>query len=433
MKKLLISLFLVFFLLFYVHFRIVGQAIYGDGIYYWSYAHALYFNHDLNLYNGLEHIYSPQNNNTLKPTNNSHLKIDKISWYQYPPGSSITWVFGFIFADFLTKFFTIFNKSLSFSGYSDLYQFIVGIENILFIIAGIYFLIKTLQMYVNSTISYITSISLLLGTNLLYYGSIDVLNSHPLSFLTSSFLLWYFIKSHKKQTYVKWFILGFTVGILALIRTQDLLFLILPFVDIARLITIKKMKIIEFFISILLLIFGTVVSFIPELIIWKNITGSFFKSPYALDNQFHFNNPHVIGLAFNSQTGFVLYTPLLILAFIGLFFFIKKQTYLGTLFSIFILLQMYLIANWSGWQQGSSFGIRMFISTYPLYAIGLSQIITLLIKKYSVKICIALMCMFVLYNIGAIFYFLLFVKGITNVGSYVSQGTFIRNYIREKL
>jgi len=51
--------------MFLGHFWLVGQAVYGDGRYYWAAARSMWIDHDLYLKNELRHHYSPVSNNTF--------------------------------------------------------------------------------------------------------------------------------------------------------------------------------------------------------------------------------------------------------------------------------------------------------------------------------------------------------------------------------
>ncbi len=55
-------IFFIFFPLlsfaFLLHYWIVGQAVYGDGIYYYAYTRSLYKDHDLNFSNEFSHSYN---------------------------------------------------------------------------------------------------------------------------------------------------------------------------------------------------------------------------------------------------------------------------------------------------------------------------------------------------------------------------------------
>jgi hypothetical protein len=283
---------------FFAHAAYLHKTVYGDGVYYYAWL-------------------------TLQPS-------------KYPVGPALFWAPAY---------------ALTHSPIA------VGLTSVLAVIFSLLLLWNLLQRRFGSTVSIMTVAAIAGASNLLFYGSLDVVNSHALSFFAATiFLSLLFLK--KKQ----WLAIGAALGLLGLMRTQDLLYgiLLLPFVT-------KK--------NIVLIIAGFLLVFSPQFLAWQRTVGKFWISPYLAGAEgFNFAKPHILGVLFGSQNGLFLWTPITLLGTIGL---ITKKRFL--LLSVF-LLELYTVASWSTWWQGASYSGRMFVSTLPILAFGIASIFSWLIR-----------------------------------------------------
>ncbi|KKQ02177.1 MAG: hypothetical protein US11_C0001G0136 [Candidatus Roizmanbacteria bacterium GW2011_GWA2_36_23] len=380
----------------------VGQAVYGDGIYYYSLTRSIVKDQNIDISNDISHKFNPLSNNSFQTEKTESVKTK--SWF--PIGPSLSWIPAFLAAEFIANNFrNVFPNN----GYSDIYQFSVGLENILFIVIGIIIMFKLLSDFFSKKIALLTSFLFLFSTNLLFYGSLDVINSHPLSFLLGSIFIYYWWKTYKKRKIYQWFILGCWLGALGLTRTQDLIFGLFAFFDILVVLYRNKQtrleSLLKLFVSIMLFLTGILIVFLPQLYYWKIIFGNYLANPY-MKVGFSFLNPQIIGVLFNLKTGLLIWTPVFGLSIIALIRKIdKKPIFKYWLF--FLICQLYLIASWKEWHQGGSFSIRMILSSSILYAVGLGLIVDFLYNRgirYFVLMGFSLVC----FNMAAIFIFLLY-------------------------
>lgn len=350
-------------LVFLLHYFVVGQAVYGDGRFYYSFAHSLYFDHDINLSNQLSHKWDPVNNNLSLPKNGIPEKTPSQSL-----GTGLFWIPALAFID-------IFSNG---NGYSDSYQIGLGLYSILFIVVGIFLVFKTLGNFVDRATAKKSLILMFFTTNLFYYGSIDVLNTHPISFfLNASFL--YLVIYWKTVSDRRALMLGLLAGMVVSVREHDIL-TILPLLVLYPRIHNGKYQDYFKFRYLVWFFAGGIIAFSPQIIYWITNSKSFLSPRFAL-NQWNFASPKLIPILFDSHRGLLFYSPSLILAI--LFLFHKKQTiFLASIAAV--LMQSLLISVWWAWHQGESYGIRMLISTYPLISIGYVELVKKIGKYFSV-------------------------------------------------
>lgn len=419
-KKIVFAAILIFFpLIFLLRYLIIGQAVYGDGIYYYAYTRSLVKDRDLHFENEFEHRYGPDTNNNILEIEPSEFSPDTPTNHvsnKYPIGAGLLWIPAFSAAEIVANIINQFDSSFPNTGYSDIYQINVGLFNISLVVLGFIVLYKTLLLFFKKTVSMITILAVALGSNIFYYSAIDAINSHPLSFLFGTIYFYVFFKDKFSEKFI---VLGFVSGILALIRTQDIIFIAFTIIYLL----LNKNSLREKIINLLYSSIVFIVIFTIQMLSWKIIYGSFLALPYISGNEgFDFLRPHFLEVLFGLKVGLFIWTPFYLISVIGLIISYKK---IPKIVPLFIVIQIYLISSWSGWSQGESFGIRMVISILPLFCIGFAQIMQKLNLKYSVGLTVLL----IIFNFTAILYFLIFSQNPTiNMGKNTQEKAFEKIY-----
>ncbi len=394
----IILIFVVLFVVFAAHYRVVGTSVYGDGRYYYGLTRSIILRGSFDLSPELAHKYGWNSDNGGSDGTMSYKEIK--SWF--PVGTSLSWIPSFAAADVISHIMHGFFPVVRANGYSVVYQFFVGMQNIFFVVGGLIFIFLFLRNFYPKIIAASTAVLYLFGTNLLFYGGVDVINSHPLSFLLGSFFIYVWWMSRRKRTFFVWLLLGFTLGFLAMVRTQDVLFGVLLLFDLPDVIR-------NFPGSIISILAGFVAGFFPQAAVWRAEFGSYFKSPY-LSGGFEFLHPHILGVLFNTKTGLVLWTPLLAIAVCGLVVRALRNEKIDRLALCFVGIQLWVIASWSGWNQAASFGVRMMLSASSFYALGLAYAVKEISDRFKTKAYFFL-AVSILLNCTFIVSYLLFVQG----------------------
>ncbi|MBI5614423.1 hypothetical protein HY947_05840 [Candidatus Gottesmanbacteria bacterium] len=325
----------IYLTLYAAHAVLLQKTVYGDGIYYFSWMRSIVVDHDINFTDEFAHFKVTQ----------PYIKVNV-------PGNKYAIGFPLL----LSPWFTLTHLLVRGDGYGLIYQFVTGIVSVLYVIIGIILMHKTLTLYFPKLSSILSVLSLTLTTNLLFYGSIDPINSHSISFFLSALLISLLLSSKKTSLFS-----GLTVGLLASTRTQDALFILLliPFLT-------KK----SFFRTSL----GFFLGFLPQIIAWLALYGS-VTSPYLSNGEgFSLTLSHLPLVLFSTNNGLFLWTPLALFGCIGLCFSSKfPKKFLWSAFAVFCL-EAILIGSWSTWWQGASFSGRMFVSTMPILTIGMASL-----------------------------------------------------------
>ncbi len=353
------------------HAIFLKKTVYGDGIYYYAWMRSVVIDRDINFAND----YATFGANQLLTAKGFQGNI-------YSIGPALLWSPQFLWI----------HRLLNSDGFALPYQLTVGITSIFYALFGLLLLYRTLAKFFSKTTAVLTVITIAFATNLFFYGSLDAVNSHALSFFAASLFL-----ALLKQPNTQPLLLGASVGLLALIRPQDTLFglLLLPRVN-------RK--------TILAIATGAILAFLPQLLAWQTLYGKFWVSPY-LDRGYGFNflQPHLVEVLFSPKSGLILWTPVIAVALVGLFLKGFPKPLNRWFILLLIFLQLYLVASWTTWWQGESYGGRMFISLLPLLSLGLATVFTRLRSLHMKPPGIVLSIILPLSTINVLFmiYFLL--------------------------
>lgn len=300
--RLVFAIIFSFFLLaFTFHATYLGKTVYGDGIFY---------------YNWLQTIF----NDAEVILNNKYSIGPALLWLPFHIGSVIALHFG---------------------------ELIVGYASVFYAFTGLVLLYRLLIRDFSKHSCLATILLIAFATNLFFYGSIDPVNSHALSFFSVTLFLSFL------YTNTSWFFRGVTLGLVGTVRPQDMIVGLL----------VRRVKWRPF-------LAGVAIGFLPQTLAWQWLYGNPLALPYLTGGEgFTFSPTNILGVLFGPSNGLFLWTPVTLLGLVGLFWYQK-------LYAVIFLLQLLIVASWSTWWQGASYSGRMFVGMLPLLAYGVAWILT---------------------------------------------------------
>jgi hypothetical protein len=311
-------------------------------------------------------------------------------------GNAICWIpfFG------IAHLYALNSDKYEANGYSVPYSFSIFIAALFYLGIGLFYLGKLLLRYFHDFTVGIALFLIVLATNLLYYVIQEPGLSHVISFGLISAFLYFSIKWLDAPTYMRSIIMGLLAGLITLIRPTNFIVLLLPvLIGISNWSDIYPK--IQFLwnnkFKIIIMGLMAFVVFIPQLVYWKYIIGQYVYYSYQ-DQSFFFSHPHIIDGLFSYRKGWLLYTPIMVFAIIG-FLILKKYARGFTFaFSVFMLINVYLIFSWWCWWYGGSFGSRPMIDSYGIMAFPLAALVEYSIfQKKWIKYILGFIFIFILY------------------------------------
>jgi hypothetical protein len=367
-KSLLILLLLYSYVLF---LQIHPSLVNPDGIGYYVYLRSLFLDRDLDFLNEFKAL-------DMLPPFIYRTPTDLVG-NQYPIGSSILWAPFFLLGHLYTRFSPyLYSSSLSADGYSVFYFIFIAVGTSFYGILGL-FLVYEVGKHLFSPKSVALAILLItLGTPFFYYLVIQPTLAHINSFFTLSLFLYVWFFTRNGRTPGQWMLLGLLAGLMGLVRTQNLLLIFLPVLELAvysHVLQSLRLRITVFLGSLLF-------AMIPQILAWKILYGTLFSPIHGTMN-ISFQDWHLGELLFSPFHGLFFYSPLLLITLPGFYFLIKKDFLLGTALGVFLLLQTFLNSWALYWWGGYAFGSRFFVDYTFIFILSLAGVIHRLEEESS--------------------------------------------------
>lgn len=264
------------------------------------------------------------------------------------------------------------------NGFSQPYQIMIALSGTVSMLIGLLALRKVLLTYFTETVSALTMLLIILGTNAGSYVYNEGAMSHIHNFMLFSLFLRLTQLWHESPTWKRTVQLGFLSGFIALVRPNNVVIgLVFILYNVYSLETLKQ-KIALFwqkrthFVLLAVLAFSV---WIPQLSYWKYVTGHWFFHSYVNEG-FFFSNPRIYLGLFSYTKGWFVYTPLAVFGMFGLFLVWRKAKAFAFAAPMFMLLHIYVVLSWWCWWYGGGHSQRALIDAYPILAIGLASFIS---------------------------------------------------------
>ncbi len=284
------------------------------------------------------------------------------------------------------------------NGYSVPYQVALGFAGVFWAITGVYFLFLLLCRFVSASAASIAVAIIFVGTNLFYYTYWEGAMSHASLFALLAITLWLGERYLEKQLLREAISLGILVGLIILIRP----IMVLPLLALVAFYVYRLRGKINWVHLPVIMGIGLLI-WLPQLAYWKYTTDSWLYYSYGGEG-FFFNDPKIIQGLVGWRKGWLIYTPLMGLAFLGTWPLLHHQKRWFWLIAPLFLAYIYVIFSWWCWWYGGSYGMRPMIEFYPFLALPLAFFIQAIIKQkkwISIPVFIVIITL-AAYNIFAI-------------------------------
>lgn len=287
------------------------------------------------------------------------------------------------------------NSSYEPGGYSKPYFYLFATGALFYFLLGLFFTWKLLEkFFFRKRVILFVCICFVSGTNLFHYALFEPSMSHVYSFAAVAAFL-YFTRCFFLSPSRKYILLAaFTLGIVAILRPVNLaLFLAFPALagDWQNLKAgfqwIRKNLLSTFIAIILFLLVGFIQLFIYH---WQ--TGHYFVWAYRGEG-FDFLHTNFFGTLFGFEKGLFVYTPLILVAILGIFIMARRSRYMAfTLLPVLAILA-WIVSSWHQWQYGYSFGLRAYIDYYALAALSMAFLIDFAFTKKIILAPVTIICL----------------------------------------
>lgn len=294
----------------------------------------------------------------------------------YHMGLSYLHLPGFLIANSLAK-----PLGYKQDGMSQPYRVAIKFTALFFILLGLIFFRKTLLLFFNDWIAGLVMLLVYGASNLFvtfYYGD---LMPHLYLFTLNSIFIFSIVSYLKKE---QWrYLLGaiFILGLTVAIRPTQAIWGIVPLILFLYHYNLswKALKLLVLFpLGALLINF-------PQLLYWKLEGGSWIIMNLHSET-LSFLKPYTIDFLISYKKGWLLYSPLFIFSFGGIWFGLRQNKPLVTAIGVFALLNIYVLSSWDCWWYSASFGSRVMVDSYIVFGVLIGFFIQGISKSKKVLI-----------------------------------------------
>lgn len=253
-------------------------------------------------------------------------------------------------------------------GFSQNYVNSLLFSGVFYLLLALFLLYYFLSAYFSKTAAVITCITLVLCTNLYYYGIEHPGLSHVYSFFLICASLFLIQRKHRFSE----LLLPLIFALLVLIRPTNIIAVAALgffYLNLNR-PTLKTLNYKLLSIGVLL----GISIILPQMFYWHWVSDSWIMYSYKNEGFIHWKNPYILGVYFAATNGLFAYSPVLILFLIG-FRHLPINKFVSIVSIISFLLITYLNASWWHWPFGCAYGGRAFIEYYPFLSLGLAAMI----------------------------------------------------------
>ena len=312
---------------------------------------------------------------------------------KYPAGLAICYLPAFAVGHFAANIL-----GYPADGFSLPYQFCLHSWSFLVGLLGLWLLRRLLLRYFSDSVTAILLVIFALCTNYLEYGVIQSSYAHNYLFTLYILLIlstkrWYHEPNTKASLAV-----GCIIGLLTLIRPTEVIgILVFATWGLSHQFSIRNrfsywLENKQHLLTMALAFF----SFLAiQLFYWKLVAGSWIVYSYG-DQSFSWLHPHVLDCLFDFKAGWLVYSPIFLLALSGVFlagsrktFLVKEQIKGKTVSNwpiyLFLLLFSYITFAWDIWNYGGGVSLRAMMQSYPFWAFPMGYTVERLLNGSMLK------------------------------------------------
>jgi hypothetical protein len=430
---------LVLAALFVLSLPLVTTRIYAsDEVQYFAYLRSLWFDHDVSFENEYQHFYDagvvryPGFHETFlerQTETGRRLTFATI-------GSALLWSPFYAVADGYVRVARMLGSDVQADGYAQPYVSAVAYGSAVYawlaIVCGWLIGRRVLGGAAAAAsgsdaaarVSLWASLAVWIGTPLFFYMYIAPPMAHACSaFAVAAFVL-VWLRVRERWCLRGLILLGALAGLMGMVREQDLFIAIGPALDWAWTVWRRAARgdagasaavageAPSFHARVAtppsvaaLLLRGVagaaafVIAYTPQLAAYVVLNG--YPGPSRLVvRKMNFAAPHALGVLASPEHGLVFWTPLVVLALIGLVWLRKDAHHIAVCVLVMIASQIYIAGSVESWTVAGAFGQRRFVGLSALLVLGLAAFIRALRDGWPRRVGFALVALTVWWNLG---------------------------------
>jgi hypothetical protein len=378
---------------FLLSLPLVTPRIYAsDEVQYFSYLRSLWFDRDVSFENEYTHFYESGiarsegfHETFLERTTEAGRRINFATI-----GCALLWAPFYGIGDIAARALRAAGRPVAPDGYSWPYVAAVSYASALYGFLGLLIarhLVRRLGGPGSTLAAYASrsAIAIWIGTPLLFYMYIAPPMSHATSAFAVALCLWAWVRAREGWRPGPAALLGVAVALMAMVREQDAFVAIAPAFDwtaaFARARDGRERS--RLLGSGAAGIMACLIAYVPQALAYLALNGHIGPSRLVA-RKMTWTAPHALQVLGSPAHGFLIWTPLAVLAVAGLFFLprLARAAVSARALTIGLLLavaaQVYVAGSVESWTVAGAFGQRRFVALTAILVVGLAALFAVL-------------------------------------------------------
>jgi hypothetical protein len=173
--------------------------------------------------------------------------------------------------------------------------------------------------------------------------------------------------------------LGIAAALMAMVREQDAFFVVGPAVDFVHaVITRRDGRSTRRVLHAVVGVITAVAAFTPQALAYIALNGHIGPSRLVA-RKMTWTAPHAVEVIASPAHGFFVWTPLAVLAILGLFVLWRrlapKDRHIAVCLILMTAVQVYVAGSVESWTVAGAFGQRRFVALTPILTVGLAALL----------------------------------------------------------
>lgn len=261
-------------------------------------------------------------------------------------------------------------------GFSPPYQMAIVAGALIYFLLGLLLLFDILCQMFDGRAAFMTILLLLLGTNLIDQALLGQAMPHLPLFTVYAAVLWFTLRWRDTARVRDAIPLAAVLGIGALIRPVEIVSILIPLLwptgaSSSWFHSLQRQWRTWLVMCAVLLLIGLI-----QFSYWKLACGNWLIDSYANPGEgLDLLTPHTLNFLFSFRKGWFLYTPMMLVATVGIVLLWRQRHIAARPVTAFFLVNLWVVSSWSCWWYAASFSSRPMVESYPVMAIPLAFIL----------------------------------------------------------
>lgn len=347
-----------------------GRVIDGDAIGYYAWLRSVVVDGDIDFLNDYRLLAGENASGFLQA---DPAPVEGWTPNKWPPGSAMLWAPLFLVVGLCVATLNLAGAQVPLDGLALPFKLSAGVAGIAYSVAGVWLCYDLARRLYPAAAAFWATLTLWLAGSALYYSLVSPTYSHVTSLFAVALFAHTWHRTRGRDDMRRFALLGVLGGLAALVRSQDAIILIIPGIELLAGIRDRRWSFGGACVRLAILCTAWGVAFSPQIWAWQTIYGTPLLNPHGGSSYFGWTRPPILETLFSMRQGLVSWTPVVLLAAIGLPRLVKRDELLGWTAVVTLLLALYVNAA-AGW-AGAGFGGRRFVGYMPMLVVGLSALL----------------------------------------------------------